>query len=132
MNENLISGSYCFTGCMNLKTMGPLGGGYDIEYAWKERIPNNIFEAATTSASALESVVLVDTIKSIGGSAFARTAIININLPVGLKEIGTAAFFDCTRLTNLEIPATVEYIGTNAFYRCQSLNILSIPFVEVK
>ncbi len=51
---------------MNVKTLGPAGGGYDIEYAWKETIPAYAF----MGNSNIESAVIHENITKIGSCAF--------------------------------------------------------------
>ena len=36
-------GSYAFSGCSELKTAGPIGGGYDYEFGWTNTIPSCAF-----------------------------------------------------------------------------------------
>ena len=50
----------------HLKSVGPEGGGYDIEYAWKDSIPAESF----CQHECLEKVVISESIKSIGKRAF--------------------------------------------------------------
>ncbi len=59
-------------------------------------------------------VKIPETVTSIGGSAFYQSYIGKVNLPVGLKTIGSNAFLG-NRLTELDIPNTVTSIGTAAF-----------------
>ena len=49
-----------------LKSVGPEGGSYDIEYAWKDSIPAESF----CQHECLEKVVISESIKSIGNRAF--------------------------------------------------------------
>lgn len=50
----------------NLKTVGPVGGDYDIEYSWKEKIPAYFFSGYHN----IESVVFPENIISIEKCAF--------------------------------------------------------------
>ena len=47
-------------------------------------------------------------------------------LPLALREIGSQAFFACTRLDSLQLPASVERVGQSAFAGCSSLHTLTI------
>ena len=159
-NENITIGERCFSGCTKLLTVGPLNGGYNIEYAWKYKIPDSAFSCSGSAADAtIVSVVLSDTITEIGDSAFSsQQYLTDINLPVGLVIIGDSAFRDCASLktfiwTNavekqmrlgksalqdcygldiVEIPANVNYIGFNAFYGTNilTLRIYSYSVIE--
>ncbi|MBO7519848.1 MAG: leucine-rich repeat domain-containing protein [Clostridia bacterium] len=40
-------GWYAFSGCSGLKTAGPIGGGYDYEFGWTDKIPYYAFSGCT-------------------------------------------------------------------------------------
>lgn len=67
------------------------------------------------------SVVLPDSVKSIGDSAFCRTAITSISLPEGLTELGEYAFYECVDLLRIDIPAGVTEIKELTFAGCTEL-----------
>jgi len=96
-----------FSGCPQLTSAGPIGGGYDIEFAFSTKIPDLMFSASADSSGSY---------------------LTEVHLPVGLKEIGQGAFYSCRRLTEIDIPDTVTTIGTTAFADCISLNNVTIPF----
>ena len=65
--------------------------------------------------SALESVVLPDTVTAIGDRAFMGcTRLESVDLPEGLRTIGEQAFFD-TGLRKVIIPDSVISFGNQAF-----------------
>ena len=70
--------SYPFWTTGNMKTVGPIGGGYNLEYAWTTTFPGSI-----GMNSGFQQVTLPSTITSIGNSAF--------NQATGLKQITSYA-----------------------------------------
>lgn len=93
--------SCCFQYCPLLITAGPIGGGYNIEFAWTNRIPNGAF----SSCEYLTSIVF----------------------PEGLTEIGRIAFEGCSGLESVGIPEGVVSIGGDAFSGCRNLKSITIP-----
>lgn len=65
----------------------------------------------------------------LGDEAFnvARNKLESIVLPETLESIGKQAFFYCEYLTTIDIPATVRNIGGYAFDNCLSLSQINIP-----
>lgn len=127
MSSNLTMGANVFANtATRLSVAGPidwsLGAGnnekYDIEYAWVERIPENAFSSPANPLiiqSALESIILPDSIKEIGDNAFQGTfRLTSISLPNSLETIGARAFYS-TGLTKLTVPNSVSNIGACAF-----------------
>lgn len=98
----------------------------------------------------LKTVILPDTVKSVGKNAFAGCAGISeivipdsvetigegafsdcynlkkITLPMGLEKIEAGTFTDCSYLSEIDIPFTVTEIGTEAFKNCYSLEKIKI------
>ena len=72
---------------------------------------------------------LPESLKSIGGGAFRRTAIKgNLSLPDGLDKIEGEIFEGCSGLTgSLTIPNGVKTIGGSAFYGCGFTGNLTLP-----
>ncbi len=94
-------GENAFLDCPLLKTAGPTGGGYDIEFAWRRTVPDNAFNGA----NCLESVTL----------------------PGSLLKLGDRAFYGCSRLEDLKIPDGLEIIGSNVITGCAALDSLGGP-----
>jgi len=139
-NKHLETKGLCFNDCKLLKTAGPIGGGFNIEFAWETEIPANAFECGWDQ-SFLLSVLLPNTIKTIGDSAFySCTVLEDINndsngvglLPTELEYIGKLAFALCTKLTKIDIPDTVQFIGRQAFYDCFALTRIDLRTASVK
>lgn len=55
------------------------------------------------------------------------TALEEIELPDGLKEIGTAAFAGCDLLRKVSLPDSIHTIDLSCFSACPSLRILKLP-----
>ena len=82
---------------------------------------------AFMSRSSLTSVVLPNSLKTIGILAFARnSSLSSINIPDGVTSIGEQAFYDCTALTSIVIPNSVTTIGENVFRDCSGLTSVTI------
>ena len=109
----------------NLKTAGPIGGDYDIQFGWDTKIPDYAFNRF----DALMEITLPDRIEIIGNSAFSECDIEYIELPSGLTHIGEKAFSWCKNLTAIDIPNNVQFIGDGAFYDCDNLTNVTMPAV---
>ena len=73
------------------------------------------------------SVVIPDSVTSIGGSAFSYcSALTSINIPDDVTSIGSSAFFNCSALTSITIPDSVTSIRERAFNGCSSLETVEI------
>ncbi len=72
-----------------------------------------IGECAFLRAFYLRTVVLPDSVKVIGRSAFQESGVTQIFLPAGLEEIGENAFYWCA-LEKLVVPSTVTTFGEMA------------------
>lgn len=105
-----------------LKTAGPIGGGYNIEFAWSDTIPDNIF-----SGMELTDVTLPETVKKIGFMSFyGCSKLSNVNFPSSLKELGSFSFA-LTSLTDAILPNGINKIGNAVFYECSKLEHVRIP-----
>lgn len=80
-------------------------------------------------ASGIISLVIPDTVKSIGSYAFADCGNLeDVDIMEGaITEIGGAAFENCVSLTTLLIPEGVTRIGGHMCMGCTSLSYVSIP-----
>ncbi|MBQ4269605.1 MAG: leucine-rich repeat domain-containing protein, partial [Clostridia bacterium] len=103
----------------NLKTL-TVGKGF-------QALPENFISNHAT----LQTVILPETLVSIGASAFSGcTALKDLELPQSLVEIGANAFSGCTALTEISLPATLSTIGESAFSGASRLNSVTIPSLE--
>lgn len=109
--------------CSNLKTAGPIGDDYNYEFDWTQEIPAYAF-----SGGCLETIVLPNTITTIGKDAFFECkSLKSIDLPSKLQEIQERAFCWCTSLETLDIPDGVQKIGNYAFSACTTLHQVTLP-----
>lgn len=92
---NVGFGQRYFDGCQYLTNAGPIGGDFDIQFGWTERIPAYSF----------------DTCRSL----------INVMIPDGVNSIGHYAFWRCSSLDKVIIPDSVTTIEACAFDYCTSL-----------
>jgi len=78
--------------------------------------------------SDLESVIIPDSIKTIGDHAFDHCEkLVSATVGNGITSIGNYVFYCCTSLVNVNIPEGVKTIGDYAFYYCKSLTTINIP-----
>ena len=76
------------------------------------KISNNAFEGMGMLSG--WSVVIPDSVTSIGQVAFMSTGIVSVKLPSSLKEVSYATFYN-NKLTEVVIPNGVQTIGQQAF-----------------
>ena len=81
-----------------------------------------ISDFAFCNCSSLTSVVIGDSVESIGSSAFyGCSGLTSIVIPDSVTSIGGWAFQNCSSLTSVVIPDSVTSIGDWAFSSCSSL-----------
>jgi len=95
---------------------------YTIDGVKVTAIGDKVFANRTTR---LTSVILPNTITSIGENAFYGNRLTSLSIPNSVTNIGNSAFVS-NRLTELVIPATVENIEERAFMRNKQLANLII------
>lgn len=75
--------------------------------------------------SGLSSVILPDSVRSIGTYAFQNCSnLTSINIPNGVTSIETNTFNGCSSLTEIIIPDSVTSIAYNAFTDCNTVKTL--------
>ena len=97
----------------------------------------------------LSSLVIPETVSSIGPYAFTRTYLTTITIPEAVHSISSGLFYKCkdlesvnlpsgltcigdgafayTNLASVTIPNTVTRIGSEAFFCCNSITSITIP-----
>ena len=53
--------------------------------------------------------------------------LVEYNIPNGVKEVGKAAFYNCTRLNKINIPEGATALNDSAFWNCTELTSIEIP-----
>lgn len=107
-------------------------------------------DQSTTKNDQIKVVILPDTVKRIGATAYLNAALTSINFPSSLESIGhdafsgsalreadlsetkittlgSSAFYHCYSLTSVQLPSTLTSIGDNAFGGCTGLTELTLP-----
>ncbi len=82
---------------------------------------------AFESVSALTSIVIPESIVSIGDSALACCSFVDITIPNSVINIGSYALAHCTSLESVKMPNTLTNLGNCAFRYCLALNSIEIP-----
>ena len=105
-----------------LKAPYELNGTYSIKEGTQI-----ICDSAFDHCSALRSVVIPDSVTSIGVCAFENCkSLTDIVIPNSVTSIGNGAFFGCSSLRSLVIPNSVTSLGFGAF-AFSSLSSIIIP-----
>ena len=75
----------------------------------------------------LESIVLPDSVTSIGMNAFSMSSVKRLHLGSGLKTLGQFALANCIELTAIDIPKGVTSLQRGALSRCIKLTDIRLP-----
>ena len=76
----------------------------------------------------ISTINLPEGIENIGSHAFYQcSALTQINIPNTISRIGDWAFMGCSSLTEIELNNGITYIGQYAFSDCSSLTQINIP-----
>ena len=97
LNIEYISGHPLFSGCEGLKTAGPNGGGYNLEFTL-DTIPAAFFEGM----NGLESVYIPKTVKLFDANRYFTTNITDI-MGNSQSVYATSFFYGCTNLKSIAI-----------------------------
>ena len=87
-----------------------------------------ISDSAFSENDKLKSIVLPDSVESIGKEAFVYcTSLTTVTLPKQMKDIAEGAFFGCEKLTSIVIPEGITTIYTDTFSNCSALKEIQFP-----
>ena len=88
-----------------------------------------IFKGNTTIGSFNELKYFTG-LESLSNSAFEKSTVTSLELPDGLREIGSDAFSQCRQLKSIYIPATVSKMGSDRgmaeFWLCYNLETIVV------
>ena len=94
---------------------------------------NNInYNVTSIGASAfyycksLTSVIIPNSVKAIGTSAFSDCSLTSITIPNSVTKIGGRAFQNCTGLTSITIPNSVTTVYGYTFSGCSNLSSVNL------
>ena len=94
-----------------------------IPSTYKNKPVTNVITSGFSNSS-LETIIIPNSVTSIGNSAFSNCdSLTSIVIPNSVTSIGNWAFYDCYRLTSIVIPNSVTSIGEWAFNDCYRLTI---------
>ena len=110
----------------------------NILYKYKGDMPKNtsvtikdgttrITGYAFAGCSNLMSIIIPDSVISIGDGAFGGCSLTSITIPDSVKYIGWSAFYNCTNLTDIIIPEGITEMSNYIFSGCSSLVSINIP-----
>ena len=88
----------------------------------------SVHDAACRNCNSIESVLIPNTVTSIGWQAFSNcSSLVSIEIPNSVTNIGNSAFQSCSGLTSVIIPESVTSIGESTFKDCTGLVSITIP-----
>ena len=131
-------GEYAFRGCSSLEKVTLSPGVTYGEYAYDSchsltdvtisegvtHIPDYIFENCT----ALSSIEIPSSVKSVGRGAFMNTGIEKITVPSNVEVLQREAFRNCDALKEAVIQSGETEIGTELFWECTNLKSVTLPY----
>jgi len=94
----------------------------------KKYAANEIPRQAFYMSKKIKSMIMPQTVTSIGEYAFGSTSLSSISFSKSLKSIGIYAFSVCTDLNSISLSDSLQIISEYAFHGCTNLSgVLRIP-----
>lgn len=92
-------------------------------------IPNSVTSIGNNTFyfSSLTNIVIPDSVTSIGNHAFANSSLKNVIIPDSVTNIGYSAFWECSSLTSITLSNSMTSIENSTFRGCSSLKSVIIP-----
>ena len=95
-------------------------------WTWEMGSPHQL-----TSVLLVAGIDVLDSVFSVPELCFAfLDGITSVQIPEGIKDIGSYAFEYCANLKKLAVPDSVTTIGVSAFQDCTSLESIELPGVD--
>ena len=98
-------------------------------------LPNSVISiggGAFMNCSGLTSATLSNTVNSIGSGAFRGcSGLSDLTIPNSVTSIGGYAFYGCSGLTSMAIGSLVTNIGSDAFYGCSALTSIKVQIDDI-
>lgn len=99
----------------------------EVTYHDRSRNVTAINEKACQNDSALISLAIPNTVKTIGATAFSRTSLSSLIIPSSVTSIGSFAFSGCKSIGSIQFGSNVKKIGEYAFMYCTGLKSVILP-----
>jgi hypothetical protein len=114
VTENSPKSVYGFNGDPNVLILGPN--------------VTRILEHEYWNKDYLKTVIMTDSVTSIGHAAFANCYnLMTVRMSSSIESIGISAFQGCENLVSIKIPELVTKIESNTFSGCRKLISITIP-----
>ena len=100
-----------------------------VKNVWSVVLPNSIqtIGRSAFSDSGIRSIVINEGLKEIDEAAFARSRITSIYIPASVERMEQSAFYGCSNLRSVRIDAQLKKIGWRTFFECISLYEIALP-----
>lgn len=102
-----------FVDCASLLSAGPQGSNCNITYSWTDTIPKYAF-----SHSQLSTLIISDTIVTIGEEAFAYSKLEKVTIPDTVTTLGDRAFNNSSELKEITLGKGITTLGQYTFEYC--------------
>lgn len=110
-----------------------ISGGYSVKkipeevtYEGTNYTVTSIGSCAFQGSYHISSLVIPNTVISIGSYAFDESELRSVSIGNNVKTIGTGAFRNCKALTSVVIPDEVTSIESGTFYYCSALTSVTL------